>query len=347
MSSVIMKGYLKFILCILGISVFLTGWCKISSSDEGMDTRDNISVQDSDEDEDEDEAEMAGKNCLTSGCHGAGGEERFYLGGTIYTNSKGRRARAGATIQVVNPDGVKLLLKSDKYGNFYTEKKVKPPFDIIVSYHGREVKKPFSAPHGSCNAGGCHVVGAAGRVFISSIDLDLTGTVSEAANALEISYNSDIKAIFDKKCISCHMPGGPQGDVPLTTYAEVTDPSLVAPGSSNGLLLNKVNPQTGSMWQYLGNLSEYKKIKRWIVKFHAQETSSTGQFIANAHISLLENNKVKYSTITDGEGKFVLKKVKAGEYILKVSKEGYKTSIQPYQMKQVNVSPLEITMTKQ
>lgn len=96
------------------------------------------------------------------------------------------------------------------------------------------------------------------------------------------------------------------------------------------------------MWQSLSNLNEYRKNKRRVVKFLVQETSSIGQSIANAHVSLLENSKVKYNTITDMEEKFVLKRVKAGEYILKVSKEGYKTSIQSYQMEQGNVSPPEV-----
>ncbi len=93
---------------------------------------------------------------------------------------------------------------------------------------------PIPASDGGCNAERCHVVGMAGRVFISTNDLDLTGTVTEVragGASSEISYNRDI----------C-------------------------------------------------------------------------------------------KTATDNEGKFVMKAVKAGEYILKIFKERYKTHKQTYQM---------------
>ena len=72
---------------------------------------------------------------------------------------------------------------------------------------------PGEASEGGCNADGCHVAGSAGRVFISTNDLDLTGTVtgnSSDGGSSEISYNSDIKSILDAKCISCHQSGGPK-----------------------------------------------------------------------------------------------------------------------------------------
>ncbi len=87
------------------------------------------------------------------------------------------------------------------------------------------------------------VAGSAGRVFISTNDLDLTGTVTESSpdgGSSEISYNSDIKVILDAKCISCHKEGGSISDTPLTAYAGVTDSKLVTPGSDDSLFLRRL-----------------------------------------------------------------------------------------------------------
>ena len=86
------------------------------------------------------------------------------------------------------------------------------------------------------------VAGSAGRAFISTNDLDLTYTVTESSpngGMSEISYNSDIKAILDAKCISCHKEGGSISDTPLTTYERVTEPKLVTLGSADSLLFKE------------------------------------------------------------------------------------------------------------
>ncbi len=189
-----------------------------------------------------------GKNCLASRCHSQGKEHHFSLEGTIYRDVNGTAGRTGAKIKVKDATGNTTILKSDRLGNFYSEKNLKSPFIISALYEGREVKMPIPASDGGCNAERCHVVGMAGRVFISTNDLDLTGTVTEVragGASSEISYNRDI-----------------------------------------------------------------------------------------------------YKTATDNEGKFVMKAVKAGEYILKIFKERYKTHKQTYQMNQSNVTPLEIKMKR-
>ncbi len=214
---------------------------------------------------------------------------------------------------------------------------------------------PSEASGGGCNADGCHVSGYAGRVFISTNDLDLTGTVTESSSdggSSEISYNSDIKAILDAKCVSCHQSGGAKSDVPLTTYAEVTNTKLVTPGSADSLLIRKLNKDLseGTMWVNLNSTSEYNKIKDWIVVYNAQEYSSSqgsaGAAISDAKVKLSKNGRIKYKTTTDSTGTFVLEKVKAGEYTLKVFKKGYKRHTQSYQMNQSNVASLEITLDK-
>ena len=194
---------------------------------------------------------------------------------------------------------------------------MKAPFTITASYQGREVKMPGEASEGGCNADGCHVAGSAGRVFISTNDLDLTGTVtgnSSDGGSSEISYNSDIKSILDAKCISCHQSGGAQSDVPLTTYAEVTDTKLVTPGSADSLLIRKLNKDLseGTMWNNLNSTSEYDQIKDWIVVYNAQESSSSqgsaGAAISGAKVRLSKNGRIKYKTTTDATGAFVLER---------------------------------------
>ncbi|MDO8141626.1 MAG: carboxypeptidase-like regulatory domain-containing protein [Candidatus Brocadiales bacterium] len=366
MGNIIFKGFLIYFMCFLGITSFLIGGTRVSFADKGENESSSGSLQKSEDgggddsgDEGSDGSEgdegshNAGKNCLTSGCH-ASGENHFYLGGTIYTDADGTKARVGAKIKVVDTNGSTVNLMSDQLGNFYSGKNMTTPFTITASYQGREVKMPSEASGGGCNADGCHVSGSAGRIFISTNDLDLTGTVSESGTGTssEISYNGDIKSILDAKCITCHQSGGAKSDVPLTTYAEVTNSRLVTPGSADSLLIRKLNKDLseGTMWTNLNSTSEYNKIKDWIVVYNAQESSSSqgsaGAVIASAKVRLSQNGRIKYRTTTDSTGAFVLNKVKAGEYTLKVSKKGYKPYSQTYQMNQSNVSSLEITLIK-
>ena len=125
------------------------------------------------------------------------------------------------------------------------------------------VKMPGTASSGGCNADGCHVVSSSGRVYISTKDLDLTGTVTgtDTGNSPETSFNN-IKAI----------PG--------------------------------------------------------------------------AKVSLSLKGRIKYRTTTDSTGAFTLKKVKANEYTLKVTRKGYKGYKQSYEMKQKDVSSLDIALSK-
>ena len=92
------------------------------------------------------------------------------------------------------------------------------------------------------------------------------------------------------------------------------------------------------------------KIKDWIVVYNVQESSSSqgsaGAGISGAKVKLSKNGRIKYRTTTDSTGAFVLGKVKAGEYTLKISKKGYKRHTQTYQMNQSNVASLEITLDK-
>jgi hypothetical protein len=231
----------------------------------------------------------AGKDCLTSGCHASGGWKRFSLGGTIYTDAEGTAAMADAQIEAVDANGITVNLTSDQIGNIYSAQSMTAPFTISVSYRGRMVKMPGAASGGGCNADNCHVVGSAGRVYISTADLDLTGMVTgiNMESSSEIRYNSN-----------------------------------------SGSEMNK----------------------DWMVKYHGRESLSgletDGAVVANAKASLSRNSRIKYRATTDSTGAFTFKKVKANEYTLKVTRKGYKVYRQPYEMKQKDVTPLEITLSK-
>ncbi|MDO8744276.1 MAG: carboxypeptidase-like regulatory domain-containing protein [Candidatus Brocadiaceae bacterium] len=374
MRNLITKGFLEYIICLLGITIFLIGGTRVSFADKVGDESskefskryDNSGGAKEDDGEEgvegggeggegDEGSHNAGRNCLTSGCHSGSGEEHFSIGGTIYTDADGTDAMSGVKIKVIDTNGSIIKLTSDQLGNFYTQKSVSAPFTITVSYQGRKVKMPTKASDGGCNASGCHVAGSAGRIFINTNDLDLSGTVTESSSdggTSEISYNSDIKSILDAKCISCHQSGGVKSDVPLTTYSEVTNSRLVTPGSADSLLIRKLNKDLseGTMWNNLNSTSEYDKIKNWIVVYNAQESSSSqgsaGAAISGAKVRLSQYGRIKYRTTTDSTGAFVLGKVKAGEYTLKISKKGYKLYTQTYQMNQSNVASLEITLDK-
>lgn len=237
---------LKYVVCFFCVAVFLANGAQLSFAKGKV-------------------SHNAGKDCLTSGCHASGGWKRFYLGGTIYTDAEGSTGRNGAQVKAVDANGATVNLTSDQLGNIYSSQSMAAPFTISVSYRGRMVTMPGTASGGSCHADGCHIVGSAGRVYISSKDIDLTGTVT----------------------------GADTGSSPEISY---------------------------------------------------QETD--GAMIANAKVSLSRNGHSKYRTTTDSTGAFTLKKVKANEYTLKVTRKGYKAYKQSYEMKQKDVSALDITLSK-
>lgn len=354
MRDLIAKGFLKYIICLLGLTFFLSGGVTASFADICRNTNNDFvrSDEGDDDDDDDDGSHNAGMNCLNTGCH-AGGEHHFFVGGTIYSNSSGTVARVGAQVTVIGANKQRTVLTSDRLGNFYSKTSVQAPLTMSVSYLGRDVKMPANALHGGCNDNSCHVVGKGkpGRVFISTIDQDLTGTVTEANGNSGISYNGNIKAILNAKCIVCHKAGGAKSDVPLTTYAEVTLPRLVTPGNEDSLLIRKLNKNLseGTMWINLNNMTEYNQIKDWIVLYNAQENSSnlaTGAVVSGAKVRLIQAGHIKYSTTTSQTGAFVLKSVMAGEYKVRVSMKGYKTYMQPYQMNQINILPLEVSIKR-
>lgn len=249
------QRFLKYVVCFFCAAVFQASGVQLSFASKIGRFHDNgLSLKSNDETVNHN----AGKDCLTSGCHGSGGWKRFSLGGTIYTDSEGTAARAGAHIEAVDVNGITVNLTSDQIGNFYTAQSMTAPFMISVSYRGRMIKMPGAAAGGGCNTDGCHVAGSAGRIYVNTEDLDLAGKVT-------------------------------------------------------GIDM---------------------------------ENSVAGAVIGNAKVSLSRKGRIIYRTTTDSTGAFIMKEVKANEYTLKVARKGYKTYKQSYEMKQKDVSPLEITLSR-
>ncbi len=353
MRDLIAKGFLKYIIGLLCLTAFLSCGVAPSFADKCRKTDNDFGKNDCCDDDDDDYTSHGpGMNCLNTECH-AGGEHRFFIGGTIYSSPNGTEARMGAQVTVIGANDQRTILTSDQLGNFYSKTSIQAPFTISASYLGREVKMQATAISGGCNDTSCHVVGdgKAGRVFITTNDYDLTGTITEAKGNSGTSYYGNIKAILDAKCIICHKAGGEKGDVPLTTYAEVTTPRLVTPGNEDSLFIRKLNKKLseGTMWSSLKSMSEYNKIKDWIVSYDAQESSSkraAGVVVSGAKIQLIQDGHVKYSTTSSQTGAYALKSVMAGEYKMRVSKKGYKTYTEPYQMGQINIPPRDITIKR-
>ena len=197
----------------------------------------------------------------------------FPWGERFTRDSEGTAARAGAQVKAVDTNGAAVNLTSDRLGNIYSTQSTTAPFTISISYRGRMVKMPGTASIGGCNADGCHVVGSAGRVYISTK-----------------------RPRFDRY--------GNRADTESSSEKVIT--------ATSG-----------------------RKNEDWIVKtMHSPSAKRLAQRWYNAKVSLSLKGRIKYRTTTDSTGAFTLKKVKANEYTLKVTRKGYKGYKQSYEMKQ-------------
>ena len=127
------------------------------------------------------ETHNAGKDCLTSGCHGA--TTTKIAGGTIYIDKNGAFPKQGVTVTLEGINGKTVSMTSDELGNFYTnDSTLLPPFKVTATYNGTQAKMSALAT-GDCNSGGCHVVGKQGTIFINQIIADNITTDVKANNS--------------------------------------------------------------------------------------------------------------------------------------------------------------------
>ncbi|HEU5055879.1 MAG TPA: carboxypeptidase-like regulatory domain-containing protein, partial [Kofleriaceae bacterium] len=96
----------------------------------------------------------AGRACLE--CHGNGEGPSFELAGTVYTTLAGGAPVAGATIRVLDADGVEHTAISARNGNFWLREAI--AFPVQVQASSCPSTQPMIAPSatGNCNAAGCH-----------------------------------------------------------------------------------------------------------------------------------------------------------------------------------------------
>ena len=101
----------------------------------------------------------AGQPCLD--CHSPGGEEdapEFRIAGTLYSSLAGGAALVGATVRVLDADGVEHRAVSARNGNFWIEATVAFPVQAVASScpDAMAMSAPIDEAGGNCNRGGCH-----------------------------------------------------------------------------------------------------------------------------------------------------------------------------------------------
>lgn len=98
-----------------------------------------------------------------------------------------------------------------------------------------------------------------------------TPTTTTTATAL--SYNQDLKAIFQSDCVSCHGSGRADGNYRMTTYQQVM--AAVVAGSASSRLV-RVSVSGGSMYRYWSGsaatrAAKAEQVRAWVVDNKAQE----------------------------------------------------------------------------
>ena len=92
-----------------------------------------------------------------------------------------------------------------------------------------------------------------------------------AVGSQTISYNQDIKPVFDRDCLECHSSRNARGNYSVTTYSDAIAGQRTGDASSSVVV--DCAPG-GSMYRYFrGNaVSEATMVFRWMVVYNAAET---------------------------------------------------------------------------
>jgi hypothetical protein len=101
-------------------------------------------------------------------CNGSCHDHGFTLGGTLFAQVAGAAPFAGATITVIDANGMSFDLVTARNGNFYTEQALAFPAKVIASGcpDVRPMVTQVTAADAGCNRGGCHVAGATGQIHL-------------------------------------------------------------------------------------------------------------------------------------------------------------------------------------
>jgi hypothetical protein len=86
-----------------------------------------------------------------------------------------------------------------------------------------------------------------------------------------LSYDQDLKPIFNSDCVPCHSGSRPSAGYSMSTYAAVMRD--VTPGNGNSRLVVWTQPG-GSMYRFwTGNASQKASmVKQWVVTYNAQQS---------------------------------------------------------------------------
>jgi hypothetical protein len=104
-----------------------------------------------------------GTPCLE--CHNGqqAGAPRFSIGGTVFRDAAGTIPVVGATVIVIDGNGLVVKLPTQQNGNFYSQAILSPPFVTAVSQCPDNVPMLSNFVSGDCNS--CHrAVGEPGYV---------------------------------------------------------------------------------------------------------------------------------------------------------------------------------------
>ena len=104
-----------------------------------------------------------GEDCQGS-CHNHG----FTLGGTMFSAANSTTPVVGATITIVDHAGKTFDIVSQANGNFYTSQPLAFPVTVTASEcpSVSPMITQVTATMDGCNKGGCHVIGAQGRIHL-------------------------------------------------------------------------------------------------------------------------------------------------------------------------------------
>jgi hypothetical protein len=109
-------------------------------------------------------------DCLSGGCHGAGGNgPRFLAGGTVFTSAAATTPAAQVEVRLRNAAGVAVSTYTDANGNFFVRAGGATTliFPANTGARNAAATRPMSATiaDGACNSGGCHG-GATGVIHV-------------------------------------------------------------------------------------------------------------------------------------------------------------------------------------
>jgi hypothetical protein len=92
-----------------------------------------------------------------------------------------------------------------------------------------------------------------------------------AVGARSLSYEQDIKPIFNADCLSCHGPREARGNYSVSTYAAVMNGQRA--GDAKSSLVVDCSPG-GSMYQYFSGdrVTKATEVFRWMVYYKAAAT---------------------------------------------------------------------------